>query len=572
MIVSLALLAYSPVLRDGFVFDDVSQARDLIPAGGFTQWLESSAAPWWPPEKSKTVWRPLTRLTILAEKAIAGQGTAGQPLPSELAAWPFHLISLVLHAAASLLVLILARDLGLRWPSAAVAASILAVHPIRSEAVHQIVGQSEILAAIFMTGGLSLYVRARIAGRPWPRIAAVQAIAYGLALCSKEHAVLYPGFLLLLEWRWRRAEAQQSYRSGGSSITNAGSASIGAKPPAPAKSMLPVGVVLGLVLGLYLWGRVAVTGGLVEDPTSVPRYENVMAGLSFGERLPAALGVFAYAWSKALLPIGLSPDYSAASLALDSGWSWPMSYAGVVVLGLLVSIAAVSYRRNGSAWTLILAGLLAYALISNAFFTIGVAVAERLWYFPLIALALGAGAGWERWVEGRVARSNRRRNISRPAWLAFALAVVLLLGATWSYAPAWRTPLSHALRTAQRFPRSWRANHNLAREYNLASQFEKGLEAGRAAADLRPDDARSWYVLALNAMNLDGKTEVAQEALRKSIELDPGLHRAFKLLGDLLILSGRPREALPYLQRYLEWATDDAGAVQASIEAIKENS
>ena len=63
----------------------------------------------------------------------------------------------------------------------------------------------------------------------------------------------------------------------------------------------------------YLAAKAAVTGGLLESATEVPRAENPIARLGFVQRLPVVLGMFGYAAGRFLVPLGLSPDYSARS-------------------------------------------------------------------------------------------------------------------------------------------------------------------------------------------------------------------------------------------------------------------
>lgn len=562
---AFAVVAFSPALNNDFVFDDVAQVRDLPPAAGLADWLGSVADPWWPPEKNKNVWRPVTRLAILAEKAVAGTNSGEE----KAAPRTYRLASLVLHGAGSVLVLLLARCLGFGWAGAGAAALVVAIHPVRSEAVHQIVGQAEILASVFMIAGLIAYVRSRAAGKSVLACAAIQSVFYALAVGSKEHAIIYPALVALVALsEWRIFRIQRDRASGGPASGEGQGREMDGR--AQLKSLAIVIVSLAAVLGLYLSARTAVTGGLIESPSSVPSYENEMARMLPADRLPAVLGIFGYALTKAVLPVGLSPDYSAESLPLADAARWPLTYLGALALLALAIFAAVDYRRRGRGRLLILGGLLAYGLTSNLIFTIGVSVAERLWYFPLVAIGLAAGWIWGRWFERvRLKTEGGGSFFINPPTLTLGLIAVLLLAATWSYAPAWRTELDRSLRIVERFPLSWRGNHNLSTELYLRGDYEEGLAYGRTATGVAPNEALSWDYVGLNAMHLPGHDEEAESAFRTALELNPGLDLGYQHLANHLWNQGRRDEALPYYERYLESDPDDREGVLARIEIIR---
>ncbi|MBI1785383.1 tetratricopeptide repeat protein [Candidatus Sumerlaeota bacterium] len=198
-----------------------------------------------------------------------------------------------------------------------------------------------------------------------------------------------------------------------------------------------------------------------------------------------------------------------------------------------------NYRRGGQGWALVIAGLISYGFISNLFFTHGVALAARLWYFPMIAAGLGAGFAFSR-------IPNRRG-----AALILVALTLVLASSSWKFSRAWRTERSLAEATLRVFPRCWRANYNLSRECYLEKDFKQGADAAKLAAELRPDDPMSWDYLGLNAMFMDGREGEAEEAFKKEIALDPKTAHAYKNLSNLMKKSGRADEAAAYLQDYL---------------------
>jgi tetratricopeptide (TPR) repeat protein len=461
---------------------------------------------------------------------------------------------LALFAALSVSIFVLARRLGIAAPIAFGATAILAVHPLRSEAVHQIVGQAELLAALFMTLGLISHLRDRRAGASIATTAVRQAVFFAAALGSKEHAVLYPLYVALAAWgtaatpsRGRRREvdgvdevdkakaANEPSRTKEGRMAEAGRA---------RRTRLALGSAFVFVLAVFLCGKAAVTGGLIEPASSVPFHENPLREASFGIRLPAALGFFASFLRRAVLPIGLSPDYSARSLPVLEGWRWPASWAGAAIaVGLAIAVA-MRRRERCPACAWVVAFALAFGFVSNAVLPIGAVAAERLWQTPLTTAALGCAAAlakWTKWTERVEAAAGRA------AILALTLAISALLAMTWSYAPAWRSNLDFARRTVEIFPDSWRGNHNLAVESFQARGFETGLLHARRAVELRPEAAQSWDYLGLNAALL-GRFEEAERAYFTALELEPDAPIVFEHVARLYLSQGMDEKALPWLE------------------------
>jgi hypothetical protein len=107
---------------------------------------------------------------------------------------PYHLLGLVLHAAASVLAWRVLQRLG--FGAAALGAGLLfAVHPIHAEAVLAAYGQADLLVGLFVLGALERYVAfARTGAR------GALATSYGLFLLGlgcKETAAVLPALAVL---------------------------------------------------------------------------------------------------------------------------------------------------------------------------------------------------------------------------------------------------------------------------------------------------------------------------------------------------------------------------------------
>jgi 4-amino-4-deoxy-L-arabinose transferase-like glycosyltransferase len=115
-------------------------------------------------------------------------------------AWPpgWHLTSVLAHALASVLVWLTARRLA--GPQAGLIAGVLfALHPVHVEAVAWVSGATEPLLAVCVLGSFWTYLRSLEPGASglWRELS---LLAYGLALLSKETAVVLPLLLAAHSW------------------------------------------------------------------------------------------------------------------------------------------------------------------------------------------------------------------------------------------------------------------------------------------------------------------------------------------------------------------------------------
>ena len=142
-----------------------------------------------PPANGEAVQRrPVVNLSLAINYAISGQ-----------AVWSYHVLNLLAHLSAALLLFgIVRRTLLLpnlqercgraATPLALAVALLWAVHPLLTEAVTYVVQRTEVLAGLFYL--LTLYCMIRGAGsaRRWIWYA-VAVVACALAMGSKEAAV-----------------------------------------------------------------------------------------------------------------------------------------------------------------------------------------------------------------------------------------------------------------------------------------------------------------------------------------------------------------------------------------------
>jgi hypothetical protein len=185
-LVLLTLGAFGHVVRNDFVnYDDGIYVR-INPhvRGG----LSRADVAWALTAREAGHWHPLTWLSLQLDASLYGPD----------AAWGFHLSSLLLHAAAVVVLFVALRYMtGATWPGAAVAA-FFAVHPLRVESVVWVAERKDVLSALFWM--LTLLAYAWYARRPgWGRYLLV-LLPFALGLTAKTMLVTLPCVLLLLDW------------------------------------------------------------------------------------------------------------------------------------------------------------------------------------------------------------------------------------------------------------------------------------------------------------------------------------------------------------------------------------
>ncbi len=282
-LVAIGLATYANGLANGFVWDDHALIVQGPARVGLAEvgralaepdvLLKSQPAPYY---------RPLTRVTFLADRALHGL----DPLP-------YHLENLALHLAATLALFLLARRLAGGPGPAFVAALLFAIHPVNAETVNLVAARNNALVALFTLTSCAAYLRARESGsRRW---LAGAAGLFLLAVASKETGLMLLPFLALHEL-----------------IPEPG----GRERARPRDALLRL-APLALVAAGYLAVRVAVLSTVI-GPAPLPRTLDALARPL--HVVPAYLGLVAF-------PAGLTiyhpepESFLAGGLALACAWA-----------------------------------------------------------------------------------------------------------------------------------------------------------------------------------------------------------------------------------------------------------
>ena len=120
---------------------------------------------------------------------------------------PYHLVSLLFHLAATLLLLMLLLELGLEEKAAAFGTLLFALHPVHIESVVWVAALKDPMYLSLMLVGLWAYARYRKTPRPW--LYAVMLAGLVLSLLVKSLGIVMPLLMLGMELlvgeraRWR---------------------------------------------------------------------------------------------------------------------------------------------------------------------------------------------------------------------------------------------------------------------------------------------------------------------------------------------------------------------------------
>lgn len=184
-----ALVAY--VLRVGFLGDDLQFLFAAQHAHGFRGVWDYVVQPL----GASFVWRPFVNLFWFAKWSLF-----------HTAAWAYHAVSLALFFIATWFLYLIAKRFGGRT-FALVAAAIFLVMPFHAEAIVWLSSVTDLLALLGSLVTLYLFIRYRDEGGTGTLT--LCAIAFFLALCSKEFALMTPVIALWIDvlFQWKKSHA-----------------------------------------------------------------------------------------------------------------------------------------------------------------------------------------------------------------------------------------------------------------------------------------------------------------------------------------------------------------------------
>ena len=538
----IAAAVYANALANGFVLDDrwvvLDNALIHHVSGLWRAWVN----PYWPPEHPAGQYRPLAIVSFTVDWLIAGGD----------ARW-FHAMNVVWHAIASVLTWALLRRV-LSPAGALFGAVVFAVHPVHVEAVANVVGRAEAMAAAFAVAAMIAHSR-----RSWTAIP-----LFALALASKESAIVFLGLAIAWDVVTERSPL----------------------PALRARRVLYAGYLLVAVA--YAATLLALFRGQPFVDTAV-----LWNAATAGQRLLTVLTVLPQYVRLLVAPAWLSADYNPRIINLATTFT-PMVALGAVLLVLWVVGIATAWRRSRAVAFGLLWVPIALSPVANVLFASGIVLAERTLYLPSVGACLLFGAAFE--------RIALRRAVLAIA--GAALATGLLGARTWTRTPIWRSNRVLILTTAEDHPESYKIHHRMAgilmnlrdtaaahREYAIATRlfasdpylYREIAEASLMQQDPRRAIANLDTAIALmpdhpsphlrlgDARFMIGDWDGAIAAARRGWQLAPDSARAMIIAGVAAQAAGRPSLAVEAFREGLRRHPDDwrlyAGLARALIAA-----
>lgn len=454
----LALAATITSIGHEFTFDDIYVVRNNPRVHSLDGLGALFGQTYWPPQLGGDGYRPLV-MALFTLQWVAGNG----------APWVFHAGNIALAIAVAAAVHWCARAV-LPPAGAWVAAALFAVHPVHVEVTGNVVGQSELLVALYLSLAVGHYIRVRQRGMPEWRDSAVVLTLFALGLLAKEHAIVLPPLLFLAEltvirdraWRtdaraWRHARL--------------------------------LALVFALVTTVYLFVRSIVQTnltGFVSFP--VFRFLKMDAvdrvGMMMTE-IPRIAGLLVF-------PTRLSGDYSPAEVTIPDGLA-AVELPGFFVCAGVLALAVALRKRSpvasfGLGWL-----MLSYLPVSNLLVATGFITAERTLFFPSVGVVLVAGAAFE-WL-----RTRERPVIRRAAIAAVGVLLVLGTGRSIHRQQVWKNNDVFFDQLVRDQPNGYRAH------------FLRGRQVGGAHGRLRETEAEYRRALRLFPYDLSMTLVIASD-------------------------------------------------------------
>jgi protein O-mannosyl-transferase len=442
---ALAAVVAASSLLNQFVYDDVL----VIVENRLVHDLASAPEVWtrsyWP---VGMLYRPLAIQLFSVEWALGG----GRPIV-------FHAVSILLYALTALMVWRLAArvvqppqlpDSPAPW-LAAFSAALFAVHPVHVESFANVVGQSELLCALFTLLAVERYVAWRGQGAVGPaRRLALVALTL-LAIFSKETGYVAPLLMGVAELTLYR------------------------RP----RGVAPVFVLQGGAVVAALLVRLNVLGGVAgERPTAA------LEGLGLWERAVGMLAVVPE-WVRLLVwPWRLQGEYGPPALSMVD------APAGARLLGLALLLAAAvvlvwGWRRRKLVAFAVLWIVVAIFPVSNLLAPTGIVLAERTLFLPSVGAVLLVAA----LVGGLAARLAPLPRAVRMTAAVAAIALLVIAGVrSADRALVWRTPDRFFRNLEVEAPRTYRAHQVASRFYYGERRYAEAERAGRRALELYRGD------------------------------------------------------------------------------------
>jgi tetratricopeptide (TPR) repeat protein len=502
MVVTCA--AYSPVLWNGFVWDDpdyVINNRTLRSTAGLAaMWTDITSLP---------QWYPMTHTTFWIEYQLWGARPLG-----------YHIDNVLLHVVGALLLWRLLHRLAVPGPW--LAAMFFALHPIHVESVAWVTERKNTLSTFFYFLAALAYLHTSAARRLLPEgiRAAAQAptttaqdagwaiaaiLLFAAAILSKSVACTLPAALGLICW-WRNGRLR-------------------ARDILPLVPMLIIGLAMASVTS---WLEVHHVGA------SGPRwtFAATPAGEAVARTLIAGRVIWFYA-AKLIAPVDLSFIYPRWHIDTQATWQYVFPITALLSL-LALWVLRKRWGRGPLCGVLFFVGTLAPALgYFNVYPMQFSFVADHFQHLASIGLTTLVAAGLAR------ARGHFGQFV---AMLIVAALAILTARQCLIY----RDAITLWADAVQKNPKSWVTQFNLGRaiidQRDDPQRFDDAIPYFQRALQNGPDIPDTHVNVGIGFMRLNQPAEARREFLT-ALQLKPDFAQPMVQLGKLEAQQNHPAEA-----------------------------
>lgn len=490
MIVVATIIAYSPALNGGFIWDDDRYLTNnpllTAPDGLRRIWFSLD---------SPSQYFPLTYTSFKIERAFWGLQPFG-----------YHLTNIFIHIANALLLWRLLARLNL--PGAWLAAGIFALHPVQVESVAWITERKNLLMGFFFLLTLLAWIAFIDERTTHRRRAYMFALAfYALALCSKATACTLPAALLLILWLQKKAINRERL------------------------IQITPFVWMGFLMGLIV--------------TWWERHHQGTQGPEFAIALPERLLIASHAiWfyaGKLIWPSNLT--FSYPRWHIDPGD--PLAYGWLIGLVGIFAVIFFARRIVGRGPEVALAffiatlgPLLGFLMLYTFRYSF---VADHYQYIASIGLiALFAAA-----LSILLSRLRSRWHLE----IASAALLFLVLGGlTWQQSKVYRNVETLWSDTLAKNPDSWLAHNNLGAELLHKGQVDDAMMHFQKSLAIKPDHAEAENNLG-NVFLRKGQFDDAVAHYQKALEIKPDYASPHTNLGNVSLRRGELNESVAQYEK-----------------------
>jgi hypothetical protein len=483
----LAALVFLNSLGNDFVWDDNELIVHNPAVHDFSDPVRFFSGHFWSQSdqpSARGYYRPLILLSYAADYALWGPNPFG-----------FHLVNVLWHALAAVLVCLVAARLTSSPTASLLAGAWFAVHPVHAESVAFISGRTDVIATACVLASFHFFLRER--DRQSPSVnTPVSILFFALALLAKEAAAVLPLLFLIGE--------------------------IVALPRRTERRRVLLHAGYWLVLGLYMGLRFGILHITPELTDTLSLKEIVLTMPTVATDYMRLL----------LFPLELCADYVVKPRS-ELGASALASIMAVLVICGIAGALVIKKRMSG----FFLAWMLVCLLPVMQIVPISVLKAERFLYLPSVGFCALVGLA-----GGSLLAKCERRAARIASGSAFTAILFVFSFRTLARNLDWKDELTLYRVTASCAPDNFRVQYNLGNAYFRAGDINEALTHTEVAFRLRPDFPQVSYNLGVIYSEME-RYEDAERMYRRAIEIAPDYAAAHNNLAALLYLDGRIAEA-----------------------------